>query len=234
MKVTIWNEFYHEQFHDVVKKVYPNGIHNTIAEFLKSDDIQVRTTTFYDENFGITQELLDDTDVLIWWAHVKHKDIPDEVAQMVQQAVIRGMGVVFLHSAHMSKPFRLLCGTPCTLNWRDNDSELLWVVDPSHPIAQGIGSYVTLPREEMYGEPFAIPEPDKLVFIGRFAGGEVFRSGCCWQRGAGKVFYFQPGHEEYPTYYIPEIQQIIKNAVNWAYSPNKFPEFVCHNVKPVI
>lgn len=232
MKVTIWNEYFHEQEQEHIRAVYPEGIHNQLASFLKADDIEIKTTTLYDENCGITQELLDNTDVLVWWAHCKHQEVTDEVAKMVQQAVLRGMGIIFLHSAHNSKPFKLLCGTPCSLTWReDDDYELLWNIAPGHPITQGIGKYVKLPIEEMYGEPFAIPEPDKIVLMGWFSGGEVFRSGCCWLRGAGKVFYFQPGHEAYPTYYIPEIQTIIKNAVRWAYNPNKLPEYSCPNAK---
>ncbi len=236
MKVTVWNEFFHEQEQEFIRKVYPEGIHNQIAGFLKCDDIEVRTTTLYDENCGITQELLDDTDVLIWWAHCRHNEVTDEVAKMVQQAVLRGMGIIFLHSAHNSKPFKLLCGTPCSLSWRESDDvELLWNIAPGHQITQGIGKCVKLPIEEMYGEPFAIPEPDKVVLMGWFSGGEVFRSGCCWVRGAGKIFYFQPGHEAYPTYYIPEIQTIIKNAVRWAYNPAKLPEYKCLHaeVKPI-
>ena len=63
----------------------------------------------------------------------------------------------------------------------------------------------------MYGEFFDIPKPDELVFIGGFSGGEVFRSGCVWNRGYGKVFYFQPGHETYRSYYDPDIRRIIQN-----------------------
>ncbi len=224
MNVLIWNEFHHEQEMQDVKEIYPNGIHQTIADFLKSDDIEIRTATFYDENCGITQELLDDTDVMLWWGHWYHDRVPDEVAEMVHQAVLGGMGIIFLHSSHQSKPFKRLMGTNCTVHWREaDDHELLWVVNPSHPIAQGLSRYVDIPHDEMYGEPFAIPEPDELVFLGWFSGGEVLRSGCCWKRGAGKVFYFQPGHETYPIYHQPEIQTILKNAVRWAYSQNKIP-----------
>lgn len=229
MKVLVWNEFFHEKTEEKVKKIYPNGIHNTIKSFLECDDVEVTCATLDDENCGITQEILDNTDVMLWWGHCKHNDVPDEVAKMVQQAVLRGMGIIFLHSGHNAKPFKLLCGTPCSLCWRDADSEILWVVDPTHPITQGVDRYIKLPDEEMYGEPFAIPEPDKVIFIGWFAGGEVFRSGCTWQRGAGKMFYFQPGHEEYPIYHNPSVQQILKNAVRWAYNPVRLPEYVCPN-----
>lgn len=238
IKVTVWNENAQEGLwkNEDVLKVYPNGIHEYLASFLK-DDFDVKTTSLYNndgelqENAGITKELLDDTDVLIWWAHCKHGDVPDEIAQMVKDAVLRGMGIIFLHSAHLSKPFKTLMGTSCTLHWREeDDKEHLWVVSPSHPIAKGINEHITLPVEEMYGEPFGIPEPDKLVFIGWYSGGEVFRSGACWRRENGKVFYFQPGHETFPTYHNKDIQRVIKNAVEWCYSEYRVKELNCPNV----
>lgn len=231
IKVTVWNEFFHEQTHDDVKAIYPNGIHGAIADFLKCDDISVRTATLYDEECGLTQEVIDDTDVLIWWGHMRHGDVPDEVADRVQNAVLRGMGMIFLHSAHHSKPFRRLLGTSCNLSWReDGDIERVWVCAPSSPIAEGIDGYFDIPHEETYCEPFDIPEPDRLVLIGWFEGGEVMRSGCCYNRGNGKIFYFQPGHETYPTYYIPEVQTVIRNAVRWAAPNYRIDELTCPNV----
>jgi len=235
IKVTVWNE----NFHEAVRKQanvlphYPNGIHEAIAGFLR-EEYEVKTVTLYNaegelnENAGITKELLDDTDVMIWWGHARHEIVPDEAVNMVADAVRRGMGIIFLHSAHLSKPFRALMGTSCTLHWRESDdSELLWVVNPAHPIAKGLPEYIFNPADEMYGEPFGIPEPDQLVFIGSYSPGEVFRSGCCWFRERGKVFYFQPGHETYPTYHNPQIQQIIKNAINWAYSEYRAEALTC-------
>ena len=217
IRVLAWNEYVHEKTQEKVANLYPNGIHGVIADFLgKEEDIEVKTATLDDENCGITKELLDQTDVLIWWGHMKHHLVPDEVAAMVQEAVISGVGLICLHSAHHSKPFRLLMGTPCHLCWRESDDEeLLWVVDPSHPITRGIDRYIHLDVEEMYGEPFAIPNPDKILFLSSYSAGEVFRSGCLFYRGNGKIFYFQPGHESYPTYHVPEIQTVIKNAVRY-------------------
>ena len=217
IRVLVWNEFLHEKTSEKVAAIYPNGIHQCIADFLgKEEDVVVRTAVLDDENCGITKELLDETDVMIWWGHMKHNLVPDEVAKMVQEAVTSGMGMIFLHSAHHSKPFKLLMGTPCNLCWRESDdSEILWVVDPSHPITRGIDRYFRLEAEEMYGEPFSIPEPEKVLLISNYSAGEVFRSGCLFQRGNGKIFYFQPGHESYPTYYVTEVQQIIKNAVRF-------------------
>ncbi len=216
IKVTIWNEFYHEQNSEQIRKVYPEGIHNQLKSFLK-DDFEVKTATLFDEEYGLSEEVLKDTDVLIWWGHVKHQDVPDEVVERVYNEVISGMGLIVLHSGHHSKIFRKLMGTPCNLCWReDGDLERVWVVNPAHPIAKGLGKYFEIEEEEMYGEPFSIPEPMETVFLGWYEGGEAFRSGVTYKRGNGKIFYFQPGHESYRTYYNESVQTVIKNACNWA------------------
>ena len=222
IKVTVFNENLHEVEDPAVRAVYPTGIHGAVKEFLESDEVLVRTVTQFDDNrnpipnCGITEDLLKDTDVLIWWAHCAHAYVPDEVVEMCYKQVMDGMGVIFLHSAHYSKLFKKLMGTTCSLKWRDGEKERLWNIFPTHPIMQGIGEYFDIPAEEMYGERFDIPVPDELLMIGTFTSHEVFRSACTWQRGNGKVFYFQPGHETNPTYRIPEVQTIIKNAVHWA------------------
>lgn len=234
IRVTVWNEFRHERNSETVKAVYPQGIHGAIASFLGvHDDIVVRTATLDEKDCGLGGDVLDNTDVLIWWGHMAHDDVPDEVAKKVQEAVLRGMGFIALHSAHLSKPFRLLMGTSCTLRWRDNDRERLWVAAPSHPIAEGLPPYIELAHEEMYGEFFDIPKPDETVLIGWFQGGEVFRSGAVWNRGYGKVFYFQPGHEEYPTYHDPNVQRILLNAVRWAAPKTRRDELSCPCTRPV-
>ena len=231
IKVTIFNEFRHEKQKESIRTIYPDGIHGAIKAGIEDEEILVRTVTLDDPECGLTQEVLDDTDVLLWWGHMAHHEVPDEVAQRVRDAVHSGMGAIFLHSGHHSKPFRLLMGTPCNLTWReDGDYELVWVVNPAHPIAQGIGRFIKLEEVETYGEPFSIPEPDELVFIGSYEGGEVFRSGCCWQRGNGRVFYFQPGHETYPIYHQPEIIKVIKNAIHWA-KPTYRAVIECPHVK---
>ena len=229
-KVLIFNEFIHEQDKDyAASKVYPNGIHNALKDAL-SDEFEVETVTLETVN-EITEERLQNTDVLIWWGHIGHNKVPDEVAISVQQAVLEGMGFIALHSAHHSKPFKRLMGTNCNLTWReDDDRELLWVCKPSHPIANGLGRFVLLEKEETYGEPFTVPEPDELVFIGGFEGGEVIRGGCCFYRENGKIFYLQPGHELYPTYYNKDIIKIIKNAINWA-APVYHTAIECPHVK---
>lgn len=234
IRVTVWNEFKHEQEKEKIKAVYPDGIHNTIRAFLDEDgEFEVKTATLYDENCGITEELLNNTDVLIWWGHCAHDKVPDEVAKMVQKAVLSGMGFIPLHSAHHSKPFKLLMGTTANLSWReDGDMERIWVVKPSHPIAQGIDRYFELPHEETYSEPFDIPEPNELVFGGWYEGGEIFRSGCCFLRGNGKIFYFQPGHETFPIYYDKNVQTVIKNAIRWA-APTYRQIIECPQVKKI-
>ena len=233
IRVTVWNEFKHEKEMDEVKKIYPDGIHTAIADFLgKEEDIEVRCATLDMEECGLTQEVIDNTDVLIWWGHCAHQLVPDEIVDRVQEAVLKGMGMIFLHSAHHSKPFKRLMGTTCNLCWReDGDMERLWVVDPGHPITQGLDRYFELEHEEMYGEPFGIPEPQKVVLLGWYEGGEAFRSGCCYVRGNGKIFYFQPGHETYPTYHNKDVQTVIKNAVRWAEPVNRVDKLECPMVK---
>ena len=216
IRVTIWNENLHEQQQEEVRAIYPKGIHGCIADFLsKNNDLWIRTATLEEDEHGLTEAALSETDVLIYWGHMAHEAFSNEVAQRIQKHVLQGMGLIALHSAHLSKVMRLLMGTSMTLRWKHGDRERLFVTAPSHPIARGISPQFDIPVEEMYGEYFDIPKPDDVVFTGWFAGGEVFRSGCTFQRGLGRIFYFQPGHEEYPIYHMPEIQQILANAVHW-------------------
>jgi trehalose utilization protein len=219
-KVTIWNEYRHEKENPKIASVYPDGIHGAIAAGLKANggnDFAIRTATLDEPEHGLGDGVLAETDVLIWWGHKAHREVSDEIVARVQRRVLDGMGLVVLHSGHHSKIFKTLMGTSANLKWREaNDKERLWVVNPSHPIVDGIGEYIELPEEEMYGEFFDIPQPDDLIFVSWFTGGEIFRSGCCYQRGQGKIFYFRPGHESYPTYYDPMIQRVIANGVRWA------------------
>ncbi|GHO43661.1 ThuA domain-containing protein [Ktedonospora formicarum] len=217
LRVTVWNEFRHERHSKEVQAHYPEGIHTTIANFLREADLNVRTATLDEPEHGLTQEVLDATDVLIWWGHMAHGEVRDEIVERVYARVLDGMGLVVLHSGHFSKIFRKLMGTTCDLKWRESgDRERLWVVAPGHPIAEGLGDYFEIEHEEMYGEHFDIPAPETLVFISWFTGGEVFRSGACYTRGRGKIFYFRPGHETLPTYHHSDVQRVIVNAVNWA------------------
>ena len=217
IRVFVWNEFDNEKRYEKVGRVYPKGIHHVIAGFLEEDEsFEVLTGTLEEPAHGLPDEVLDTIDVLIWWGHSRHQDVSDDLAVRIQKRVHDGMGFIALHSAHMAKPFLRLMGTSVNLQWRHDDRERVWNILPQHPIAAGIPESFEIEQEEMYGEFFDIPAPDELIFLGWFAGGEVIRAGCTWQRGTGKVFYFQPGHEEYPVYYQAEIQRIIRNAVHWA------------------
>lgn len=225
INVTVWNEGVHEKLSNEVAGVYPAGIHGCIKNFLVSqDDMTVKTATLAQRKCGLSDEVLDNTDVLIWWGHMAHDKVPDKIVEKIHKRVLAGMGLVVLHSGHHSKIFRALMGTTCNLRWRDADRERIWTVNPAHPIAKGIPAHFSIDVEEMYGERFDIPEPDELVFLGWFAGGEVFRSGCCWSRGLGKIFYFQPGHESNPTFHNEYVQRIIINAVRWAAPVNPIKE----------
>lgn len=216
-RITVWNEYRHERDSDDVAAIYPDGIHTAIAEHLRNDGFTVRTATLDEPDHGLTQDVLEQTDVLLWWGHRAHDEVRDTIVERVHAHVLAGMGLIALHSAHFSKIFKRLMGTTCNLSWREaGETERVWVVDPSHPIAAGLDSYFEVPQAEMYGEFFDIPAPDRLVFVSWFAGGEVFRSGCCYHRGRGKIFYFRPGHETYPIYYQPEILRVISNAIRWA------------------
>ena len=233
MKVTVWNENQHEKKDPRVLEYYPGGLHGYIANFLKCDDIEVRTATLDDEECGLTDEVLADTDVLVWWGHRAHDQVPDAVVDRVQKYVLSGMGLVVLHSGHHSKIFRRLMGTTCNLKWRDNTHERIWTIKPNHPIAEGVDETFVLDPEEMYGESFDIPNPEEIIFMGWFDGGEVFRSGCTWTRGHGKIFYFQPGHETNKSFQNANVQRIIKNAVKWACPIKKNIPLVCPNVAPL-
>lgn len=232
IRVTVWNEFRHEKKNEKVKAVYPDGMHMTIARGLTAaGDIEVKTATLDEPNHGLTEQLLDATDVLTWWGHVAHKEVKDEVVDLVQKKVLEGMGIICLHSAHFSKIFKRLMGTNCSLKWREAaEKERLWNIEPGHPITEGIGEFFELPNTEMYGERFDIPTPDKVVFISWFEGGEVFRSGCCWERGHGRIFYFRPGHETYPIYHNPQVIKVLVNAVRWA-RPRVRIQDKCPNAK---
>lgn len=234
IKVTVWNEYQHEKKDANVARVYPEGIHRAIAKHLEGQaDLDIRTATLDEPEHGLTDDALAQTDVLIWWGHMAHQKVSDIVVEKVYQRILDGMGLIVLHSGHPSKIFKKLMGTSCNLKWREvGEKERLWVVDPAHPIVSGLGPYIEIKSTEMYGERFDIPEPDTLVFISWFEGGEVFRSGLCYHRGKGKIFYFRPGHETYPIFYQPEVLKVISNAVRWT-APIDGPRITFGNVQPM-
>jgi len=217
INVTIWNEFLHEKQHEEVSRVYPEGIHIALQKGLACDQFNIRTATLDQPEHGLTEEVLTNTDVLLWWGHMGHDQVEDYIVERVHARVMAGMGLIVLHSGHFSKIFKKLMGTGCDLKWREaNEKERIWVVNPGHRIAEGLPEYITLDHEEMYGEHFDIPTPDELILVSWFQGGEVFRSGCTFYRGQGKVFYFRPGHETFPTYYNEHVLKVIANGIHWA------------------
>ena len=221
IRTIVWGENVHEQTNKIVSDLYPNGMHSCIADALNADDrFSATTATLQEKEHGLPDERLAETDVLLWWGHAAHGDVSDEVVERVADHVNAGMGLILLHSAHFAKIFKRLMGTPCNLTWREaGERERLWVTSRNHPIAAGLPDHFELENEEMYGEPFGVPEPLETVFVSWFQGGEVFRSGLTYKRGAGNVFYFRPGHETYPTYYDPNVQTVLRNAVAWAHNP---------------
>jgi len=232
IRVKVWGENVHEHKNEVVKSIYPDGMHTCIANALNQhSDIEATTATLQEEEHGLTQKVLDETDVLTWWGHCAHVKVSDAVVDRVQKRVLEGMGIIVLHSGHFSKIFKRLMGTNCSLTWREaGERERLWVCQPGHPITMGIDKYIELEQTEMYGEPFAIPTPDETIFISWFEGGEVFRSGVTYRRGNGKLFYFRPGHETYPIYHNPQIQTVLANAVRWAAPEGRKWVDACPNI----
>ena len=218
IRVTVWGENRHERTEEHVARIYPDGMHETIAAGIRENlDAEVRTATLDDPEHGLSEEVLAATDVLTWWGHAAHAEVADEVVERVHRHVLSGMGLVVLHSGHWSKIFTRLMGTTCTLRWRnEHDRELVWTVDPTHPIAQGVPHPIVIDEDEMYGEYFDVPAPDELIFISSFSGGEVFRSGCTWRRGHGRIFYFKPGDQAYPVYHHRDVRKVIANGVRWA------------------
>jgi len=241
IQVIVWNEYEHERENPAIARVYPQGIHQAIADGLQAMPglnpgalpLQISTATLDQPEHGLSEERLRDCQVLLWWGHKAHAKVDEAVVERVQRRVLEGMGLIVLHSGHFSKIFRRLLGTNCSLKWREADEkERVWVIEPSHPIAAGLGPYFELANEEMYGERFDVPAPDETVFISWFEGGEVFRSGLCWQRGHGRIFYFRPGHEAYPTYYNPAVQRVLANAVQWAAERVRIADN-CPNTEPL-
>ena len=235
LHVTIWNEHVHEKqegpLGEQIRRIYPDGIHKCLAAALAAPDLEIRTATLEEPAQGLPQEVLENTDVLMWWGHCAHAKVEDALVDRIQERVLSGMGLVVLHSGHMSKIFRRMMGTRCRLRWREvGEKERVWCVAPGHPIAKGVPETFTLPHTEMYGEPFDIPDDGKLVFASWYEGGNVFRSGVAFVRDQGRIFYFSPGHETYPIYHDANVQKILANAVRWAAPVNGiFPPRVTSN-----
>lgn len=238
ISVTIWNEFRHEKavgpVGDLIRSFYPDGMHRALARNLAAPDLEFHTVALDDPDQGLPDELLDKTDVLVWWGHASHADVADELVERIQKRVFKGMGLIALHSSHYSKIFRKLMGTDCRLRWREaGEKERLWVVSPGHPIVRDVPESFVIPNHEMYGEPFDIPDDGKVVLMSWFEGGNVFRSGVTFERGLGKIFYFSPGHETFPVYHDPNVLKVIGNAIRWAAPPVILPDRVTPQPEPL-
>ena len=225
IEVTVWSENYHERHQSEIAAIYPGGIHGAIADGIAADPrFAVRTATQDQPDHGLGHGVLENTDVLLWWGHADQQTVDDRWVQAVRDRVFDGMGLIALHSSLNSKPFRAVIGTSCrSAGYRHGGRELIWTASADHPITEGVPSPVIVPDSEMYCEPFDIAQLDEVVFISSFEGGEVFRSGVTFRRGRGKIFYFAPGHEEYPIYFDPIIRRVINNAIAWA-APSPPPE----------
>lgn len=233
IQVTVWNENVHETEEYEIAELYPDGIHGAVADAIAADGHDVRTATLQETEHGLTEEVLDNTDVLVWWSHCANDEVRDDVASRVVDRVHEGMGFVPLHSGKNSKPFTELMGTTCNIKYRHGgETERVWVADSGHPIADGLDECFEIPSTEMYGEPYDVPEPDRTVFISWFEGGEVFRSGICYRRGRGRIFAFRPGHEAYPIFFQDEVRTVVRNAVEWA-APTEGADAVYGEVEPI-
>ena len=236
IRVTAWNEFRHERSNEYVKSIYPDGIHGLIKQFLETqDDIEVTLASLDDPDNGLPDEVLNNTDVLIWWGHMAHHEVPDALVERIRHRVYtKGMGLIVLHSGHESKIFQRLCGTRCSVQWREScENGHIWILDPTHPIVQGVSNPIELEAEETYAEPFDVPTPDELIGVTWWKGGEIFRGMSIYKRGRGKIFYFQPGHETNDAFNTPEVQQILRNAAHWAASACRVEEMKCPHILPL-
>src|SRR5580765_1232249 len=118
-KVTVWHEFRHEKKNPTVAEIYPDGMHMAIANHLKKNkSLDVRTATLDEKEHGLPQSVVDSTDVFVWWGHMAHNEVDDKIVDRVHERVLKGAGIVVLHSGHFSKIFKTLMGTTCNLKWR--------------------------------------------------------------------------------------------------------------------
>lgn len=273
IRVVVWDEQQPAQ-----KQAYDGrflGEH--IAAYLqKSPEFSVKSVKLDDPEQGLPNELLEQTDVLIWWGHIRNRDVRPELGKRIVERVKAGkLALITLHSAHWSQPFiqamyerstsdalaalpeaqrktakieyTYPAGyvvpkqeaplTPSSKVETNADGSITLPIKlplcvfsayradgkpghvhtllPQHPIAAGIPENFDIPQTEMYDEPFHVPAPDAVVFEERWDKGEHFRSGCVWNVGKGKVFYFRPGHETYPVYKQDVPLKILENAARW-------------------
>lgn len=236
IRVTFWHEFRHEKTKPAAMALYPDGLHAYLKSVLECDDIEITLAALDDPNQGITDELLENTDVLMWWGHAYHNEVDDELVEKIRQRVYAGMGFLPLHSAHHSKPFQRIIGCTGNLRWGRNQKAIIWNLAPWHPIAQGVPMSFQL-TEELYSEPFYIPKPDEIIFGTWFEDGNLFRGGLTFRRGLGKIFYFHTGHETVDSLKNENVHRIIKNAIYWC-APDAKADFYTgetfHQTEPIV
>lgn len=201
------------------RAVYPNDVDGAVADHLgKLPTLQVRRGRLADPSAGLAEDVLDATDVLLWWGHLRHDDVPNDRAEAVVRRVREGkLGLIALHSSCTSKPFKGLMGMACEPGgWReDGRPEHVKIVAPDHPIARGVTPF-TIPRSDMFAEPFEVPAPESVVLVSNWDNGETVRSGLTWTVGKGRVAFLRTGHDAFPVLFHPSVRQIIANATLWA------------------
>lgn len=218
MRILIYNEGRDERNKPEVLTIYPKEIGGALSHIVSqipnSEIIDI--LSMYNVKEKLTNNLLESVDLLLYWSHGGNSQFPDELAKLIQDHVLRGMGFVVLHSAIGSKPFKALMGTTCSIHYRHDDFERMTCCNPLHPIAAGLPLHIELDKEESYGEYIDVPKPDDIIYLGWFDSGEVCRSVMTWTRGYGKVVFIQPGHETNSSYHNPYIQKLIVNSCIWA------------------
>ncbi len=200
------------------RAVYPQDIDGAVAAHLgKSPGVKVERARLTDPSAGLADAALDATDVLIWWGHIRHDAVPDDRAQAVIRRVRAGkLGLVALHSSCASKPFKGLMGMSCEPGgWReDGRPEHVKIAAPDHPIARGVAPF-TIPRSDMFAEPFDVPAPETVVLVSSWDRGETLRSGLTWSVDKGRVAFLRTGHDAFPVLFHPAVRQLLANASQW-------------------
>ncbi|MEZ5042821.1 MAG: alpha/beta hydrolase fold domain-containing protein [Saprospiraceae bacterium] len=102
IKVVVWDERQKKQ-----QKAYPDFMGNHIADYLKKNDLlRVYSVGLDDPEQGLSDEVLENCEVMIWWGHVRHPEISVATSKKLIERVKAGtLEMIFLHSAHWANPF---------------------------------------------------------------------------------------------------------------------------------
>jgi trehalose utilization protein len=221
VRVLLWSE------QTEPRDVYPTGISGALADHLNQHkEFEAKTAKLDDPDAGVGEAALAETDVLVWFGHKKHGAVPDDaVERVVKHIRERGMGFVGLHSTHFAKPLKkALNDTGAWSSYKNfGQPEQMWVVLPKHPIAKGLKDF-TIPKEEIYTEPFEVPEPEAVIVEGTWPSGHRNRECMVWTLDKGRFVYIRAGHEDYPIYFMPEMQTLVRNGVLWAAKKTNAPK----------